>query len=264
MDKLSAILNRFSISAGVFYSGKLCGLSDFDDPNDKEGHLHLLKSGRLEIQDERGQRIIMAEPSLLFYPRPTQHHLIASEADAAKIVCATVQYGTGPNNPLTNALPDVIVIPLAESKLLTSSAEGLFDEAFNERSGRQVMMDRLTEILLIHLLRYVMDTGKITQGALAGLAHPQLANVITALHQEPESTWTLEAMAALAHMSRSKFAEQFRRIVGQSPGDYLIEWRVAVAQNLLKKGKPVGRVGEGNGNPLQYSCLENPMDRGAW
>ena len=22
--------------------------------------------------------------------------------------------------------------------------------------------------------------------------------------------------------------------------------------------------GEGHGNPLQYSCLENPMDRGAW
>ena len=22
--------------------------------------------------------------------------------------------------------------------------------------------------------------------------------------------------------------------------------------------------GEGNGNPLQYSCLQNPMDRGAW
>ena len=22
--------------------------------------------------------------------------------------------------------------------------------------------------------------------------------------------------------------------------------------------------GEGNGNPLQYSCLGNPMDRGAW
>ena len=27
----------------------------------------------------------------------------------------------------------------------------------------------------------------------------------------------------------------------------------------------LGRIpGEGNGNPLQYSCLENPMDRGAW
>ena len=26
----------------------------------------------------------------------------------------------------------------------------------------------------------------------------------------------------------------------------------------------MGLVGEGSGNPLQYSCLENPMDRGAW
>ena len=27
----------------------------------------------------------------------------------------------------------------------------------------------------------------------------------------------------------------------------------------------LGRApGEGNGNPLQYSCLENPMERGAW
>ena len=23
-------------------------------------------------------------------------------------------------------------------------------------------------------------------------------------------------------------------------------------------------LGEGNGNPLQYSCVENPMDRGTW
>ena len=29
--------------------------------------------------------------------------------------------------------------------------------------------------------------------------------------------------------------------------------------------RSLGRAsGKGNGNPLQYSCLENPMDRGAW
>ena len=27
---------------------------------------------------------------------------------------------------------------------------------------------------------------------------------------------------------------------------------------------PINQAGEGNGNPLQYSCLENPMDGGAW
>ena len=37
--------------------------------------------------------------------------------------------------------------------------------------------------------------------------------------------------------------------------------------NIRDKGSIPGlgiSPGEGNGNPLQYSCLENPMDRGAW
>ena len=29
-------------------------------------------------------------------------------------------------------------------------------------------------------------------------------------------------------------------------------------------GEGMAFIGEGHGNPLQYSCLENPMDRGAW
>ena len=31
-----------------------------------------------------------------------------------------------------------------------------------------------------------------------------------------------------------------------------------------RMGKTSDLFGEGNGNPLQYSCLDNPMDRGAW
>ena len=33
---------------------------------------------------------------------------------------------------------------------------------------------------------------------------------------------------------------------------------------LINKPEVDGFLGEGNGTPLQYSCLENPMDRGAW
>ena len=40
-------------------------------------------------------------------------------------------------------------------------------------------------------------------------------------------------------------------------------------KNLPEHGRPgydpgLGRSGGGHGNPLQYSCLENPMERGAW
>ena len=44
----------------------------------------------------------------------------------------------------------------------------------------------------------------------------------------------------------------------------------SVVKNLLANAGDAGLIpglgrspGEGNGNPLQYSCLENPMDRGA-
>ena len=46
---------------------------------------------------------------------------------------------------------------------------------------------------------------------------------------------------------------------------------VAVVKNLPANGENTGLIpgwgrspGEGYGNPLQYYCLENPMDRGAW
>ena len=42
---------------------------------------------------------------------------------------------------------------------------------------------------------------------------------------------------------------------------------LANAGNVRDKGSNPGSgrsPGEGNGNPLQYSSLENPMDRGAW
>ena len=40
-----------------------------------------------------------------------------------------------------------------------------------------------------------------------------------------------------------------------------MSWRCNV---ILKNEMNQFSVGEGNGTPLQYSCLENPMDGGAW
>ena len=46
-------------------------------------------------------------------------------------------------------------------------------------------------------------------------------------------------------------------------------WRTAVhrvtqSRRRLKQLSMHPCIGEGNGNPLQYSCLENPRDKGAW
>ena len=51
------------------------------------------------------------------------------------------------------------------------------------------------------------------------------------------------------------------------PGDSVVKNPLAKAGDPRDMGSipRSGRsLGEGNGNPLQYSCLGNPMDRGAW
>ena len=60
------------------------------------------------------------------------------------------------------------------------------------------------------------------------------------------------------------FSGLFRRALKGSPGDLVVK-------NLPAKSEEVGSIpgsekspGEGNDNPLQYSCLGNPMDRGAY
>ena len=45
---------------------------------------------------------------------------------------------------------------------------------------------------------------------------------------------------------------------------YLLKESVCNAEDPSLIPRSGRSPGEGNGNPLQYSCLENPMDRGAW
>ena len=57
MDTLADILNRFSISARVFFSGNLCGIQSFGDGGGTQGHLHLLKAGPLAFINNEGHKI---------------------------------------------------------------------------------------------------------------------------------------------------------------------------------------------------------------
>ena len=48
------------------------------------------------------------------------------------------------------------------------------------------------------------------------------------------------------------------------PGGSVVENLPAIAEDVGLIPGSERYPGEGNGNPLQYSCLGNPMDRGAW
>lgn len=123
----------------------------------------------------------------------------------------------------------------------------LFDEAFKYNCGRQAMLDRLFEVVLIQVLRHLMEHGHTGAGMLAGMLHTRLRLALVAMHERPAQEWSLEGLAQQAGMSRSVFANSFRDTVGCTPGVYLQRWRIGLAQRALMQGRALkfvaGEVG---------------------
>ena len=174
--------------------------------------------------------------------RPDAHRLIANDRDGADVVCASIQFGGGGRNPITDSLPPMVLVPLRDLPGAQALLDLLYDEAFTEQCGRQAALDRLCELLLIRLLRHCMDRGLTQGGTLAGLSDPRLAKALVAIHEDPIRAWELSDMASLAGMSRARFAVHFSAITGDTPADYLASWRITLAQSMLRAGRPLKHV----------------------
>ncbi|ADV26445.1 transcriptional regulator, AraC family [Pseudoxanthomonas suwonensis 11-1] len=236
VDRLAVLLERFPVSARVFNAGALCGTNLVGDRD--TGQLHLVRRGPLEVS-HGGPPLRIEQPSLLLFPRPTPHRFDSDPLRGADMACADLHFEGGAQNPLAAALPVFACVPLAELGASATVLELLFEEAFERRCGRQAMVDRLFEVVMIQLLRHLMEQGEVRSGLLAGLSHQRLRHALVAMHESPAREWTLEELADVAGMSRSVFAGTFREVVGLTPGQYLQGWRVRLAQQALRRGRPL-------------------------
>jgi len=241
-DRLADLLKCFELRARVFQAGPLCHSAGFDAA-DGVGHIHVQQQGTLGVESPGHPPLLIDEPSLFFYMNPTSHRLLPKGQDV-ELVCASIEFGAGLRNPLARALPEVVLIRLQDMPTLDMTLKVLFREAAQQHCGRQAALDRLIEVVFIQVLRDLMDQQRLQVGLLAGLAEPRLAKAINAMHAAPARAWSLEDLAATAGMSRARFAAKFREVVGMTPGSYLAEWRLGVAQSLLRQGKPVQLVSD--------------------
>lgn len=256
VDQLSEILQTFQLQARVFFSGNLCELSEFEEPNASKGHLHLFASGKLSIIDDQGKQRELIAPCLLFFAQGRRHRLLPDSILGANLVCATIEYNSAAPNPIALALPSLLMFQLDEPghHKLAQTAQWIFDEAANYNNGQQYMLNKLCDIFVLQVLRQVIASLHVKTGMLAGLGHKELSKVLLAIHQNPQKPWRLESLASQASMSRSKFARVFHDVVGQTPLDYLTDWRIQNAQNMLAKNMSVhivaNNVGYENGSVL--------------
>jgi AraC-like DNA-binding protein len=133
---------------------------------------------------------------------------------------------------------------------LTTLVRLVGEEASGKSAGRDLILARLIEVLLIEALRATQ--GEVAPpGLLQGLADARIAEALRLMHGELERSWTVAELAGSAAMSRSAFFDRFTRMVGLRPMEYLLAWRMAVARNLLSAGEAsldeiAGRVGYGS------------------
>lgn len=245
-DRLASLLTHFNLSARVFHTGELDRSVTYDAEG-SQGHLHVLREGNLKIKTPGHRDRHLAAPSLLFYINPVNHSLVPAGKKAPELVCGTIDFGAVSANPLARTLAEPVIVPLDRNQELQQVLDLLFAEAFEEHCGRQAVLNRLCEVVIIRLLRHLMDRGEINIGLLAGLADPRLARALTSIHDKPEHPWTLDNLSVIAGMSRSRFAVKFKKTLGLTPGDYLASWRLGLAQTMLRKGKPLSLVAEAIG-----------------
>jgi AraC-like DNA-binding protein len=113
------------------------------------------------------------------------------------------------------------------------------EETSAERPGKELILERLVEVLLVEALRFRSASGDPREkGLLGGLSDPALARALRRIHDDVGRRWTVAALARTAGMSRAVFAERFTRKVGMPPMHYLLEWRMAIAKDLLERERP--------------------------
>lgn len=236
LDRLASLFEHFSLKAHTFQSGSLCGYNQVAYKK-SVGQLHLIRGDHVEVWHGRKKTYIISQPSLLFYPRPLARHFVIGDERDAHFLCAHVSFDGNEANPIANALPESLCLPLASLPHCEKILSLLFEEAEACNCGRQPLLDRLFEVLLIQLLRELMESGVMKVGMLAGLADQNLRKAIVAMHDKPEIDWTVESLASEACMSRSIFSNLFRETIGETPAKYLQRWRIGLVQKWLKNGQ---------------------------
>ena len=189
-------------------------------------------------------------PTRLLPPKPWRevpilHH--GTGAERVRLLCGYLQCDIVSFRPLRDTLPTLLHVRTqgdAGSAWLRATIDQITAELDRPRSGGLSMLERLTEITFIELLRHqIMRAPPGSTGWLAALAEPALGRCLSLIHDDPERSWTVEALGGGCGLSKSTLTERFDTVLKTSPISYLRDWRLYLASvELGTSTKSIARI----------------------
>ena len=224
-------------------------------------HFHVVSSGSCVVETDDGVTSLETGDVVIF-PRGAAHVLadlpgrdpvdggVVMDAEGkgrpmftrgdspCRVICGHFEYRLRPMHPLIDGLPDMIH---ARAPALSSTTPErsvlplLIAETDPASSGSASIAERLAEVLLIQVLHVHFDRDKRAAGFLSGLMDRRLSRALSIIHQDYPSQLTLGDLARTAGMSRTGFSQHFRALIGVPPIEYLTQWRMLSAGDMLER-----------------------------
>lgn len=143
--------------------------------------------------------------------------------------CAELSSSVGGDLPLFDQSKRPI-IEHSDDPLLRALFTTMFDELRNPRLGTRAFVSALMKQVLIVLLRSQPDKNS----SILLMSGARLAGVVAAILDRPQDNHTVDSLAAIAGMSRSRFSHHFTMAYDVSPKSFVQAARLASAARLLR------------------------------
>ena len=276
MDVLSNILSLLNLRASVYFHSSFCGGWSIDGDNDYRATFHLIARGNCWLHlPDLDRAIALRGGDLIVFPRDIRHTINSSQTPeqdeiapsppvqpdtdepTTSLICGYFDFDSPQANPILDTMPDLIHIKNedpARTAMLDSILRFITSETESAQPGSDVVVDKLSGILFIHVIRAYMQLPGVKTGLLAALADAKLGRVIKAVHEHPAFNWSVSNLAETAGMSRSAFAGHFQTVTGITPMQYVTSWRMQTAFERLRTGKDsVALIAEQSGYQTEAS-----------
>jgi AraC-like DNA-binding protein len=153
---------------------------------------------------------------------------------ASVFLCGAYQFSGDVGRGLLDALPPVLSLSASPGDSLRDLIAVLSRELAATAPGHQTVLDRLLDAVLVLAIRAGLQRSDTAPRWYQALADPRLSPALQAIHQDPARPWTVPELAAVSGLSRATLARLFPRVLGQSPMQYLTDWRMTLARDLLR------------------------------
>ncbi len=257
MPILTSLLDAFRLRARIFHNAQYCGTWGVDTSKPRHTSFHFVIRGECEfrLRDDPQATVPLRTGDLVVIPRGSPHivgtpgcdpdrvnttksvpHAQGEREGSVALMCGYFEFDQAGPNPVTEALPDHVLLRTADPLhrgLLEPITSALQHESLGSSHGSEIVINRLAEILFVHLVRVHLAQHTELPGLAAALADRGIRRALERVHRQPETKWTVSDLATAAGMSRSTFADRFRRLSGMSPMEYCTRWKMQCARRWL-------------------------------